>query len=70
MRFAEILLILVAVVILFGLGRLPKAMGDLGRGIKAFKTGLRGEEEDEAAAKKDPARLGAPEEKDSTSKKV
>ncbi|MFN5588701.1 MAG: twin-arginine translocase TatA/TatE family subunit [Holosporales bacterium] len=69
MRFAEILLILVAVVILFGLGRLPKAMGDLGRGIKAFKTGLRGEEEDEAA-KKDPARLASPEEKDSTSKKV
>jgi sec-independent protein translocase protein TatA len=57
-------LILVAVVILFGLGRLPKAMGDLGRGIKAFKTGLRGEEDDEAVVKKDPARLGAPEDKD------
>lgn len=44
----EILLILVVVVILFGLGKLPKALGDVGRGVGAFKTGLR-EAQEEAA---------------------
>ncbi len=47
--FTEILLILLAIVILFGLGKLPKAMGDIGKGIHAFKSGLRDAEREEAA---------------------
>lgn len=39
------LLILLAVVLLvFGAGRLPQVMGDLGKGIKSFKAGLSGED--------------------------
>lgn len=38
--FKEILLILVVVLVLFGAGKLPKVMGDLGKGIKNFKDGL------------------------------
>ena len=37
----EILLILVIVLILFGAGKLPKVAGDLAKGIKSFKAGLK-----------------------------
>jgi sec-independent protein translocase protein TatA len=38
---ANILIILFIVLILFGAGKLPKVMGDLGKGIKSFKDGLK-----------------------------
>jgi sec-independent protein translocase protein TatA len=41
------LVVLAIVLILFGAGRIPKAMGDLARGIRAFRTGMR---EDNAEA--------------------
>jgi len=40
------LVVLVVILILFGAGRIPAAMGDLARGIRAFRTGMR---EDPAA---------------------
>jgi sec-independent protein translocase protein TatA len=43
----ELILILVIVVILFGVGRLRSIGGELGGGIKAFKEGLKGEDEEE-----------------------
>lgn len=36
----EIIVILLIVLVLFGAGKLPRVMGDLGRGVKAFKAGL------------------------------
>jgi sec-independent protein translocase protein TatA len=41
--FFNIIIILVIILILFGAGRLPKVMGDLGKGIKSFKDGLKDE---------------------------
>ena len=38
--FKELLVILVIVVIIFGIGKLPKVMKDLGSGIKEFKKGM------------------------------
>lgn len=35
------LLVLVVILILFGAGRLPSVMGDLAKGIKAFRSGLK-----------------------------
>ena len=35
------LVVLAIVLILFGAGRIPKAMGDLARGIRAFRIGMR-----------------------------
>jgi sec-independent protein translocase protein TatA len=35
------LIVLVVVLILFGAGRIPAAMSDLARGIRAFRTGMR-----------------------------
>lgn len=36
----EILVILVIVLVIFGAGKLPKVMGDLGAGIRNFKSNL------------------------------
>ncbi len=49
MSFANILIILFIVLILFGAGKLPKVMGDLGKGIRSFKEGLKDGEADEAS---------------------
>jgi sec-independent protein translocase protein TatA len=38
--FANLLIILLIVMVFFGAGKLPKVMGDLGKGIKNFKNGL------------------------------
>ncbi len=42
----HILLVLVVVLILFGAGKLPQVMGDLAKGVKSFKAGLKDEPED------------------------
>ena len=36
--------VLVIVLLLFGAGKLPNVMGDLARGVKAFKSGMKDEE--------------------------
>jgi sec-independent protein translocase protein TatA len=41
----ELLIILAVVVLLFGVGRLSKIGSELGRGIREFRIGLKGEEE-------------------------
>jgi sec-independent protein translocase protein TatA len=45
------LVVLAVVLILFGAGRIPKTMGDLARGVRAFRTGMRdvGDTEPEVA---------------------
>ena len=40
----ELLLILVIVFVLFGAGKLPQVMGDIGKGIKGLKKGLKDED--------------------------
>ncbi|PYQ09623.1 MAG: twin-arginine translocase TatA/TatE family subunit [Acidobacteria bacterium] len=42
--FPELLLILVIVVLIFGVGRIPELGKGLGEGIRNFKKGLKGEE--------------------------
>ncbi|BAI72898.1 sec-independent protein translocase protein [Azospirillum sp. B510] len=38
------LIVLVIVLLLFGAGKLPSVMGDIAKGVKAFKAGLKDEE--------------------------
>lgn len=45
----EVLLILLVGVIIFGAGKLPRAMGDLGKGIRDFKASLGGSPDHTAA---------------------
>jgi sec-independent protein translocase protein TatA len=46
----NIIIILFIVLILFGAGKLPKVMGDLGKGIKNLKDSLKEEEKDTKGA--------------------
>lgn len=41
MGIGELLVVLVIVLVVFGAGRLPEVMGSLGKGVQAFKRGLR-----------------------------
>ncbi len=50
----EIGLILAIIVIVFGVGKLPQVGGAIGKGLRAFKKGQRGEEDGEEAAEKSP----------------
>ena len=50
----QIVLVLAIVLILFGAGKLPKVMGDLAKGVKTFRSGLK-DEEDGAPASVTPA---------------
>jgi sec-independent protein translocase protein TatA len=43
----ELLLIVVLILILFGAGKLPKVMGDLGSGLRSFRKGISGKEQNE-----------------------
>ena len=43
----QVVLILLIVVILFGAGRLPKAMADVGQGLRNFRAGIRERNEEE-----------------------
>ena len=51
----ELIIILVIVVLLFGVGRLTRIGGELGRGIREFRSGLQGDEDERAGEDtKDP----------------
>ena len=55
----QILIILLLVLVLFGAGKLPKVMGDIGKGMKSFKDGVSGgDNETERTAK--PVRSDPP----------
>jgi sec-independent protein translocase protein TatA len=43
---SEWIIILVIVVLLFGVGRLGKIGGELGRGIREFRKGLKGDQDE------------------------
>jgi sec-independent protein translocase protein TatA len=41
----QVVLILVIVLIIFGAGKIPQVMGDVAKGIKSFKSGLKDDEQ-------------------------
>jgi len=43
----ELLIILVIIILLFGPGRIGKVAGELGKGIRSFRSGLSGKKTDE-----------------------
>ncbi len=56
----ELIIILVIVLVLFGVGRIGKIGGELGSGIRAFKDGLRGPDEEKAENKDAPKTTDKP----------
>ena len=59
----ELIIILAIILLIFGVGRIGKIGGELGKGIKEFRKGIQGDgakaSEDQEAAKK-PPEGGAP----------
>ena len=41
----ELIIVLVIVILVFGIGRIARVGGELGKGIKEFRKGLKGEDE-------------------------
>lgn len=60
----QLLLIVVLVFIVFGAGKLPRVMGDVGKGIRNLRKGLQGEDDNgsssEITAQDAPEKLGSP----------
>ncbi len=51
----ELIVILIIIVLIFGPGRLSKIAGEIGQGIKEFRTGMQdGESEDEPSEEEEP----------------
>jgi len=48
----EILLIVLAILLLFGGRKIPELMKGLGKGIREFKTGVKGEDNEESTPTK------------------
>ena len=48
----EIALVLVIILIVFGVGKLPQVGGAIGKGLRAFRKGQRGEDEEEEEEEK------------------
>ena len=49
----EIIFIIIIVLLIFGPKRIAKMAGELGKGIKAFRDGITGEEKDDTPANDD-----------------
>lgn len=47
MGTTELIIILVIIILLFGVGRIGKIAGELGKGVRSFRSGISGEGEDE-----------------------
>lgn len=52
------IIVLVVVLLVFGAGKLPNVMGDMAKGMKAFKKGMKDEEAEAAEAKLTDAKPG------------
>ncbi len=49
----ELVIILVIVVLVFGVGRIGKIAGELGKGVRAFRSGLQEDEKPEETGNKE-----------------
>ena len=47
------IIVLLVVLLLFGAGRIPTLMGDVAKGIKNFKSGMKEEDENPPPARRD-----------------
>lgn len=45
LSLSHLILVLIIVFIFFGAGKLPRVMGDVGKGIRSLRDGLKGEDD-------------------------
>ena len=63
----QIVLILVIILILFGAGKIPRVMGDVAKGIKSFKAGMKEGENEEIEVSAEQVVTSKKEKKNKTS---
>ncbi len=63
LSFWHILIVLLVVLVVFGAGKLPNVMADLGKGIRSFKDGLNADHKMTDASDKDQDKLPPPSDK-------
>ncbi len=51
--FGQLIVVLLLVLVLFGAGKLPKVMSDLGKGLKSFKSAMNEEEKKDDSSGED-----------------
>ena len=66
----ELIIILIIVVLLFGVGRLGRLGGELGRGITEFRKGLQSDDSDEEGASDEASDKTSREASDGASKET
>jgi sec-independent protein translocase protein TatA len=49
----HLLLVLLIVLLVFGAGKLPRIMGDVGKGVRSLRDGLKGDDETKKIEDKD-----------------
>lgn len=49
----ELIIILIIIVLLFGVGRISKVAGEMGKGLHEFRKGIQGDDEEEEKSKKE-----------------
>ena len=65
----QIVLVLVIILILFGAGKIPRVMGDIAKGIKSFKAGMKeGEDAEEIDDSSSQEKKKKPRKKSNTAK--
>ena len=52
-----LIIILIVVLLLFGRGKIPQLMGDVAKGIKSFKRGMKDDTEEQEEAEKEQQKL-------------
>ncbi|MCE3255898.1 MAG: twin arginine translocase protein [Rickettsiaceae bacterium] len=45
LSFSHLIVVLIIILVLFGAGKLPHVMGDIGKGIKNFRKNIKDEED-------------------------
>lgn len=66
----QLLLILIIIFVLFGAGKLPNVLKDVGKGVKNLKDGLEGKEDEKEPSKNASMKDVTPEESNTQSKKT
>jgi sec-independent protein translocase protein TatA len=46
LSISQIIIVLIVILVLFGAGKLPSVMGDLGKGIKSFRKNIKDGDKD------------------------
>ena len=59
----QVVLILIIVLIIFGAGKIPQVMGDVAKGVKSFKSGLKDDDPPRPLPSEPPV-VGEPVKKD------